>query len=123
MDEFALRSHQRAAHAQDEGRFANEIVPLEARVHPDVPGTAEVSGLFSADEGVRRDSSLEKLACAAPGLLRDGHGDGGVVVADLRRCPSAVLIMSEERASSLGLHPTGSASTPSPWRPTTPKSC
>src|ERR1700727_169936 len=44
MDEFALRSHQRAAVAQDEGRFANEIVPLEARVHPDVPGAAEGTG-------------------------------------------------------------------------------
>ena len=38
MDEFALRSHQHAAAAQDEGRFANEIAPLEGRVHPDVPG-------------------------------------------------------------------------------------
>ena len=37
-----LRSHQRAARATDEGRFANEIVPLEARVHPDVPGAADV---------------------------------------------------------------------------------
>src|SRR6202161_3862013 len=62
MDDFALRSHQRAAQAADEGRFANEIAPLEARVHPDVPGAADVTGLFAADEGVRRDTSRAKLA-------------------------------------------------------------
>src|SRR6202167_4058367 len=61
MDAFALESHQRAARASDEGRFAHEIVPLEARVHPDVPGAAEVTGMMESDEGIRRDSSLEKL--------------------------------------------------------------
>ena len=45
-----LRSHQRAARAGDEGHFANEIVTLEARVHPDIPGATEVSGMLEADE-------------------------------------------------------------------------
>ena len=85
MDEFALRSHQRAARATDEGRFANEIVPLEARVHPDVPGAAEVSGLLSRRRGHAARHLAREAGRAEAGLLRDGHGDGGDVVADLRR--------------------------------------
>src|SRR3984885_5242862 len=77
MDEFALRSHQRAARATDEGRFANEIVPLQARAHPDVPGAAEVSGLLSADEGVRRDTSLQKLAGLRPAFSENGTVTAG----------------------------------------------
>src|SRR6202451_257461 len=104
MDEFALRSHQRAPHAADEGRFANEIAPLEARVHPDVPGAADVTGLFSADEGVRRDTSLEKLA-----KLKPAFSETGTVTAasssQISDGAAAVLIMSEERAASLGLRP------------------
>src|ERR687885_391288 len=51
QDAWAYRSHQRAASAQDDGRFADEIVPV---------------GDVTADEGIRRDTSLEKLAALAP---------------------------------------------------------
>src|SRR6202451_1526728 len=104
MDEFALRSHRRAAQAADEGRFAAEIVPLEARVHPDVPGAADVSGLFAADEGVRRDPSLEKLANLKPAFSETGTVTAGTS-SQISDGAAAVLIMSEERASSLGLKP------------------
>ena len=104
MDSLALQSHQRAARATDEGRFANEIVPLEARVHPDVPGASDVSGLLEVDEGVRRDTSLEKLAA-----LKGAFSETGTVTAgtssQISDGAAAVLIMSEERASSLGLTP------------------
>jgi acetyl-CoA acyltransferase len=105
MDTLALASHQRAARATDEGRFANEIVPLEARVHPDVPGAAEKSGgLLESDEGVRRDTSLEKLAG-----LKGAFSETGAVTAgtssQISDGAAAVLIMSEERATSLGLRP------------------
>jgi acetyl-CoA acetyltransferase family protein len=104
MDEFALHSHQRAARATDEGRFASEIVALEARVHPDVPGADDVSGLLESDEGIRRDTSLEKLAS-----LKGAFSDTGSVTAgtssQISDGAAAVLIMSEERASSLGLRP------------------
>jgi acetyl-CoA acetyltransferase family protein len=104
MDALALQSHQRAALATDEGRFANEIVPLEARVHPDVPGAADVSGLLSSDEGVRRDTSLEKLAA-----LKGAFSETGTVTAgtssQISDGAAAVLIMSEERATSLGMTP------------------
>jgi acetyl-CoA acetyltransferase family protein len=104
MDALALRSHQRAARATDEGRFANEIVALEARMHSDVPGAADVSGLLESDEGVRRDTSLEKLAG-----LKGAFSETGTVTAgtssQISDGAAAVLIMSEERASSLGLTP------------------
>jgi acetyl-CoA acetyltransferase family protein len=104
MDEFSLRSHQRAARATDEGRFANEIVPLEARVHPDVPGAGDVSGLLEWDEGVRRDTSLEKLAALRPAFSEDGTVTAGSS-SQISDGAAAVLIMSEERATSLGLRP------------------
>ena len=104
MDAFALRSHRRAAAATDEGRFANELVPLEARVHPDVPRAAEVNGTLESDEGIRRDTSLEKLAA-----LKGAFSENGTVTAgtssQISDGAAAVLIMSEERASSLGLVP------------------
>ncbi len=104
MDAFALRSHQRAGRATEEGRFANEIVGLEARVHPDVPGAAEVSGRIEADEGVRRDTSLQKLAALAPAFSESGTVTAGTS-SQISDGAAAVLIMSEERASSLGLRP------------------
>ena len=104
MDEFSLRSHQRAARAIDEGRFANEIVPLEARVHPDVPGAGDVSGLLESDEGVRRDTSLEQLAALRPAFSEDGTVTAGSS-SQISDGAAAALIMSEERATSLGLRP------------------
>jgi acetyl-CoA acyltransferase len=104
MDALALRSHQRAARATDEGRFANEIVPLEARVHPDVPGASEVSGMMVADEGVRRDTSAEKLAALAPAFSEDGTVTAGTS-SQISDGAAAVLIMSEEKARALGLRP------------------
>jgi acetyl-CoA acyltransferase len=104
MDRFALLSHQRAARATDEGRFANEIVPLEARVHPDVPGAAEVTGLLESDEGVRRDTSLEKLANLRPAFSETGTVTAGTS-SQISDGAAAVLIMSEEKAAALGLRP------------------
>src|SRR5207342_3222347 len=57
QDEWAFRSHQRAASAQDEGRFSDEIVTV---------------GDVTADEGVRRDTTLEKLAALQPVFDPDG---------------------------------------------------
>jgi len=104
MDRFALQSHQRAARASDEGRFTNEIAPLEARVHPDVPGAADVTGLMESDEGVRRDTSLEKLANLRPAFSETGTVTAGTS-SQISDGAAAVLIMSEERATALGLRP------------------
>ncbi|MET7680491.1 thiolase family protein [Streptomyces sp. NPDC005423] len=60
MDAWALRSHRRAVRAVDEGRFADEIVPVE------VTGRSGDTSLFDVDEHPRRDTSAEKLAALKP---------------------------------------------------------
>jgi len=97
MDAFALESHQRAARAHDEGRFAHEIVPLRSP-GPDGEATLDV------DEGVRRDTSLEKLAGLAPAFAENGLVTAGTS-SQISDGAAAVLVMSEERAGSLGLRP------------------
>jgi acetyl-CoA C-acetyltransferase len=89
QDGWALRSHERAARAQDEGFFADEIVPV---------------GDVTADEGVRRDTSLEKLAALKPvmdpeGTITAGNAPG---VNDGASC---VIVCSEEFAQRRGLEP------------------
>ena len=74
QDEWALRSHQRAASATDEGRFAEEIVGVK------VPGKREISDYVETDEAIRRDTSLEKLAALEPidegGTVTAGNAPG-----------------------------------------------
>lgn len=96
-DTFSLESHMRAARATDEGRFDREIVPIT------VTGD-EGEEVVSRDEGIRPDSTLEKLATLKPAFKPDG-----VVTAanssQITDGASAVLIMTEEKASALGLKP------------------
>ncbi len=97
-DEFSLRSHQRAARAIDEGRFKSQIVPITLKKED---GTTEV---FDTDEGVRRDTSLEKLASLMPvtgpeGLVTAGNAS------QISDGAGAVLLMSREKANKLGLKP------------------
>jgi acetyl-CoA C-acetyltransferase len=89
QDEWAYRSHQRAAAAQDEGRFADEIVPV-----------ADVA----ADEGVRRDTTLEKLAALQPVFDPEGTTTAGNAPG-VNDGASCVIICSEEFASRRGLDP------------------
>jgi len=97
MDAFALESHRRAAAAQDDGRFAREIVPLAA---PGPDGGDELD----FDEGVRRDTTIEKLAGLKPAFSEDGTITAGTS-SQISDGAAAVLVMSEERAKSLGLRP------------------
>jgi len=97
MDAFALQSHLRAARAQDEGRFEHEMVPM-ASPGPDGDDT------LAFDEGVRRDTSLEKLASLAPAFSEDGTVTAGTS-SQISDGAAAVLVMSEERAEALGLRP------------------
>ena len=97
QDAYALRSHQRAVAATDEGRFQEEIVPVE------IAGK-KGSVTVSEDEGPRRDSTLEAL-----GKLKAAFKEGGSVTAGnapgLNDGAASVLLMSEERAQGLGLTP------------------
>ena len=109
LDAFSVRSHQRAARATAEGRFENEIVPVLVR---DDEGH-DTDEVFSADEGIRPDSSVETLAKLKPAFKEDGKVTAGNS-SQITDGASAVLIMSEERANALGLRP-GRASMPSRW--------
>jgi acetyl-CoA acyltransferase len=101
LDEFSVRSHQRAARATAEGRFEREIIPVAVK---DDDG-ADTDELFSADEGIRPDSSIEVLS----NLKTVFRPENGKVTAgnssQITDGASAVLIMSEERAKQLGLTP------------------
>jgi len=96
-DAFAVQSHQRAARARAEGRFDREIVPIEVE-------TEEGRVLFSQDEGIRPDSSMESLAKLKPAFKEDGVITAGNS-SQITDGSAAVLIMSEEKAKALGLTP------------------
>jgi acetyl-CoA acyltransferase len=107
QDAWALRSHQRAAAAQDAGRFRDEIVPIESRTTAMEDGRpAVVRTTFDVDEGIRRDTDAERLASLKP-VFRTG---GGVTAGNSSQTSdgaAALLVMSGERAASLGLEPLG----------------
>jgi acetyl-CoA acyltransferase len=97
-DAFSVESHRRAARAREEGRFDGQIVPVPV----DLDGESRA---FAHDEGIRPDSSVEKLGQLKPAF----KADGGVITAgnssQITDGASAVLIMSEEKANALGLTP------------------
>lgn len=88
MERYALESHRRAAVAQDDGRFAHEIVPLNGLDH---------------DEGVRRDTSLDRMAGLAA-LRQDGRITAAVA-SQLSDASSAVLVASQRALRDHGLTP------------------
>jgi acetyl-CoA acyltransferase len=96
-DQLSLESHQKATRATDEGRFENEIVPVTI---PTDSGTEQ----FRVDEGFRRESSLEKLASLKPAFKPDGVITAGNS-SQISDGAAALLIMSEEKATQLGLRP------------------
>jgi acetyl-CoA acyltransferase len=100
LDGFGARSQQYAARATAEGRFEREIVPVKVR---DDEG-AETDEILSADEGVRPDTTAEVLANLKPAFKPDGKVTAGNS-SQITDGAAAVLIMSEEKAKSLGLTP------------------
>ena len=94
MDAFGAQSQQRAALATSEGRFHNEIVPV----------MGADGQMVTTDEGIRPDTSIESLAKLKPAFSETGRVTAGNS-SQITDGASAVLIMSEERAASLGLRP------------------
>ena len=96
MEEFALASHQKAAKAQADGCFKNEIIPIQVTYED---GSKKV---IDADQCVRGDTTLEKMATMVPAFRPDG-----VVTAatssPLNDGAAAALLMSRERADELGV--------------------
>ncbi len=98
QDVFALESHRRALAAIDEGRFAAEIVPVT------IPRRKGEPLVVDTDERPRRDTSLEALARLRPAFRKDGTVTAGNA-SGLNDGAAAVLLMSAEKAASLGLKP------------------
>jgi acetyl-CoA C-acetyltransferase len=94
MDRFGLRSQERAVAAQDDGFFDREIVPVPL----------QDGRVMSADDGPRRNTSLERLAALEPAFREGGNVTAG------NSCPlndgaAAVVVMSDIRARELGIPP------------------
>ncbi|HEY6582839.1 MAG TPA: acetyl-CoA C-acetyltransferase [Rubrobacter sp.] len=99
QDEWALRSHQRAAAATDDGRLPEEIVGVK------VPGKKGQATFVDADEPIRRDTTIEKLAKLSPidegGTVTAGNAPGVTDGA------GALVLASESYAEKRGLEPLG----------------
>ena len=97
LDQIGFDSHQRAARATEEGRFDGQIVPVT------VKGEAGEE-VVTKDEGIRWETSMEKLASLQPAFKVDGAVTAGNS-SQISDGASALLIMSEEKAAELGLKP------------------
>jgi acetyl-CoA acyltransferase len=94
LDEFSVQSHERAAAAQDSGAFTNQMVPV----------ITEDETIVTADEGVRRGSTVEKLGTLKPAFAEDGviHAGNSSQISD---GAAALLVTTAELAVELGLTP------------------
>jgi acetyl-CoA acyltransferase len=92
LDEFSLESHEKAAAATDSGAFDRQLAP--------VPAAPELR----TDEGIRRDSSLDKLAGLKPAFAEDGVVTAGNS-SQISDGAAAVVVTTPEHAASLGLTP------------------
>jgi acetyl-CoA acyltransferase len=93
LDEIGLRSHQLAAKATEEGRFEREIVPFAVN-----------GDTYATDQGIRPDTSLEKLSQLKPAFKEDGKITAGNS-SQVSDGAAAVLLMTREKADALGLKP------------------
>jgi acetyl-CoA acyltransferase len=93
LDEIGLRSHQLAAKATEEGRFERETIPFTAN-----------GDTYLTDQGIRPDTSLEKLAELKPAFKEDGRITAGNS-SQISDGAAAVLVMAREKAEALGLTP------------------
>jgi acetyl-CoA C-acetyltransferase len=98
MDEYALKSHQKAVAATQTGRFKAEIVPVEVPQGRGTPQRVDI------DEGPRPDTSLKALARLKPAFKEDGKVTAGNSPG-LTDGASALVVMSRRKAHELGLNP------------------
>jgi len=106
QDEFALRSHKRAAAALDAGKFTDETVPVTVTVEElDQKGRKQHKEIvFDKDEGVRRESTINALAALKPAF----HVKGTITAGNASQMSdgaAAVVVMSDTRARELGAKP------------------
>ncbi|WP_030708183.1 acetyl-CoA C-acetyltransferase [Streptomyces sp. NRRL F-2580] len=96
QDEFAAASHQRAAAAQKNGVFEAEITPVE------IPQRKGEPVIFSADEGIRPETTAESLGKLRPAFAKDGTITAGTS-SQISDGAAAVVVMSKAKAEELGL--------------------
>jgi acetyl-CoA acyltransferase len=106
QDHFAYHSHQKAAKAQQEGKFKQEIIQLEVTEWKESEEGVPVKSrrLFSEDEGIRLDTSLEVLAKLRPAFQVNGTVTAGNA-SQTSDGAAAVVVMSRQKAEELGLQP------------------
>ena len=97
LDAISLESHRRAARATEERRFESQIVPVEVE-------TEDGREIMTKDEGIRWDTSMEKLSALQPAFKADGVVTAGNS-SQISDGAAAVLIMSEDKAEELGMEP------------------
>ena len=98
QDEYAVLSQTRAAKARAEGKFVDEIVPVEVRVNK------KETKIFAEDEYIREGTTVEKLARLRPAFKADGSVTAGNA-SGINDCGAAVVLMTEEEAKKRGLKP------------------
>jgi acetyl-CoA acyltransferase len=107
QDAWGLRSHQRAAAAQDAGLFRDEIVPVEVERTVVEDGQPHVDIVrFDADEGIRRDTDDARMAALQPAFDRTGTVTAGNS-SQMSDGAAAMVVMEAARAAKLGLEPMG----------------
>jgi acetyl-CoA acyltransferase len=106
QDAFAVRSHQKAAKAIKEGKFKDEIVPVDVTVRQvdENNRLVEKTFQFTEDEGVRPDTNVEVLSKLRPAFAANGTVTAGNA-SQTSDGAAAVLVMDREKAESLGLKP------------------
>jgi acetyl-CoA acyltransferase len=105
QDEFSFRSHSNALRAQSEGKFDDELVPIETETTVLENGKPKTTrGIVARDEGPRADTSLEALAKLKPVFQADGTVTAGNS-SQTSDGAAMALVMSEKRAAELGLKP------------------
>jgi acetyl-CoA acyltransferase len=97
LDELGLRSHQNAAKATEEGRFEREMIPMDVKTNGSVTTVL-------TDQGIRPDTSLEKLSQLKPAFKEDGKVTAGNS-SQISDGAAAVLLMTREKADEYGLKP------------------
>lgn len=98
QDIYAALSQSRAAKAREEGKFKDEIVPVEYKV------SKKETAIFAQDEYIRVDSTAEKLSKLRPAFKEDGTVTAGNA-SGINDCGAAVILMKEEEAANRGLKP------------------
>lgn len=106
QDQFALTSHQRAHHAQQQGYFQEEIIPVQVTEHrvDDQGKWHKTEKNIDQDEGIRPDTNLDVLATLKPVFQVNGTVTAGNS-SQTSDGAAAVIVMSAEKAAALGLKP------------------